>query len=201
MRVVETQVFQYAELSDKAKERARQWYRDASQQDDDYSEFVLSDAETIAGLMGIEFNRRGDKPAVYWSGFWSQGDGASFEGRFEPVRDAAEKVKAYAPQDESLHVIAESLAAGLAGDVALWSGRNYYHSGMMQFEAESVDANGDDVNVTAEAEAATRDALRRFADWIYRQLESAYEHENSDSNIAEIIEANEYEFTAEGNRF
>jgi len=190
MRVVETQVFQYGELSDKAKERARQWYRDASQQDDDYSEFVLSDAETIAGLMGIEFERRGNKPAVYWSGFWNQGDGASFEGRFSPLSDAAEKVKAHAPQDETLHAIAAILAAGTAGRVSLWSGRNYCHSGMMQFEAE----DGNDAPIT-------RDALRAFADWIYKQLESEHEYQNSDSHVAETIEANEYEFTAEGERF
>ena len=34
MRVNETSVYQFDELSDKAKERAREWYRDASQGDE-----------------------------------------------------------------------------------------------------------------------------------------------------------------------
>lgn len=40
--------------------------------------------------------------------------------------------------------------------------------------------------------------LRDFADWIYEQLEIAYDWENSDDNVAEIIEANGYEFTEDG---
>jgi hypothetical protein len=44
------------------------------------------------------------------------------------------------------------------------------------------------------------EAARDFMDWIYRQLEAAYEFEQKDETVAENIRANEYEFTAEGKR-
>lgn len=49
-------------------------------------------------------------------------------------------------------------------------------------------------------ELSDKAKARTFADWIYRQLESEYEHVNSDESVAETIRANEYEFTADGKR-
>ena len=43
-----------------------------------------------------------------------------------------------------------------------------------------------------------RDALRSFADWIYRQLEKEYEFNMSDENVDESIRINEYEFDETG---
>lgn len=40
--------------------------------------------------------------------------------------------------------------------------------------------------------------MRAFADWIYRQLETEYDYQNSDEQVDESIIANEYEFTEEG---
>ena len=41
-------------------------------------------------------------------------------------------------------------------------------------------------------------AMRDFADWIYRQLESAYDDAMSDESADESILANEYEFDETG---
>ncbi len=43
--------------------------------------------------------------------------------------------------------------------------------------------------------------LINFADWIYRQLESAYEWEHADEQVNENITCNEYTFTADGRRY
>lgn len=218
MRVVETKVYQYGELSDKAKEKARGWYREASQGDNSFADFIIEDAEQIAACLGIEFKQREIKtvggktryePAVSWSGFWSQGDGASYEGKLvsHETGTALDRVKAHAPTDETLHGIAaelDSLQAKydrrLAATVSLSSG-NYCHSHMMQIETNAVDAEGDDKEVTQEDEAALLKALRGFADWIYRQLNDEYDYQNSDEQVAETIEANQYEFTEDGERF
>jgi len=218
MRVVETKVYQYGELSDAAKVKARDWYREADAGDNSFSEFVIEDAERIAGLLGIEIKQRDVKtvsgkvrqvPAINWSGFWSQGDGASFEGNLVSFEtgSALERVKAYAPTDEGLHAIAAELDAlqvkydrRLAATVSLHRG-NYSHSGMMQVDASAVDADGDDREVTQEDETALRDTLRGFADWIYRALEAEYNYQNSDEQVAETIEANQYEFIENGERF
>ena len=43
-------------------------------------------------------------------------------------------------------------------------------------------------------EEAARDCMR----WIYHRLEKEYDWQNADEQVAENIEANEYEFTEEG---
>ena len=50
------------------------------------------------------------KPHIYFSGFWSQGDGASFEGTYAYARGAARAIRAHAPKDAELHAIADALA-------------------------------------------------------------------------------------------
>ena len=198
MRVVETQVFKYEELSDKAKEKALDWYRSLNM-DNHFAEPVIEDAEQVAEVLGIEFARRnGSKePAVYWSGFWSQGDGASFEGTYRYAKGAAKKVREYAPRDTELHGIADRLQKLQSrifyrGRFEIRARGYYQHSGTMT--AEWYDPCPDDIGDDILQE------LRYFADWIYGKLEEAYEWENSDEVVAENIIANEYEFDEEGRR-
>lgn len=40
--------------------------------------------------------------------------------------------------------------------------------------------------------------MRDFADWIYEQLEKAYDYRTSDEAVEESIIANEYEFDENG---
>ena len=113
MRVIQTTVYQYDELSDKAKAKARDWYRQAGDGDNYFSESVIEDASKIAGLLGIELKQREirtmggntrQEPAISWSGFSQQGDGASFEGKLVSLETgtALQRVTDYAPQDETL---------------------------------------------------------------------------------------------------
>lgn len=211
-RVLEKTVFKFDELSDAAKEKAREWYRRASEGDNFFSESVIEDAATVAALMGIDLHQRPVKlmsgatryePAVYWSGFWSQGDGASFEASYSHKRGALKAVKKYAPKDAELHRIARELqdaqkryAYKLNANVSQ-SGR-YYHSHTMRFDIEH------DSDSYRELDAGVVDAMetafRDFANWVYRQLESDYEYQNSNEQIDETIRANEYEFDVDGER-
>lgn len=202
-------VYSFDELSEEAKERARDWYREASAQDE-YWDSVYQDAETIAGLMGIEFYRRNfrtvggkisDEPCIWFSGFSSQGDGACFEGRYSYAKGGAAKVKAYAPLDEKLHAIAAGLQAvqqanGYRLSATVTHSGSYYHSGCTDID---VMKNGDDY-ASDEATGEVTRLLRAFMDWIYRQLESEYEYFNSDENVDENIRLNEYAFEEEGSR-
>ena len=45
------------------------------------------------------------------------------------------------------------------------------------------------------------EALRDLARWLYRQLQSEYDHLTSDEAVEDGIIANEYTFTAGGRRF
>lgn len=211
--------YQFDELSDEAKQKARDWLREAMAGDNYFSESVIEDASTIAGLLGIDLKRRGYEtqgghkryePCIFWSGFWSQGDGASFEGGLTPNADAVKAVTDHASQDAELARIAAEVAEvaeltkGLLS-VSIYKRGHYEHEGTMQFdfsysdEDYAADTLSDDVRHAAEDKAA--EAMRDFARWIYCALQAEYEYQYADEQIDDSIRANEYDFTEDGRRF
>jgi hypothetical protein len=216
MRTIEVNLFQFDELDDKAKTKARKWYRDASASDNSFSQFVIEDAEDVASCLGITLKARSYKtlgghtrsePCIYWSGFWSQGNGACFEGSYEaPDGKALDLVKAHAPKDEKLHIIAailDALQEQYRNDLTatIVQHGSYYHSDTMYLDqVDADDADGNPVDVTAEDQDHLLHAIRAFANWIYRQLEQEYDYQNSDECVDETIRINEYEFYADGGR-
>jgi hypothetical protein len=208
--VIERKIFKFAELSPRAKERARQWWRDGF--DDDLVDLNSDDFGTIAGILGIEFDydyhdtvggqRRGS-PRILYSGFSCQGDGACFEGRYTYAKGAPKAIRAYAPKDERLHAIADALQAAQRPHFYKLEARvkhsgHYYHEYCTDIEV----TDGDDYGSRdlTEASKAITEALRDFMRWIYRQLEADYEYQMSDESVDESIECNEYEFDEEGKR-
>lgn len=195
-------VYTYDELSDDAKEKAREWFRESSAADTDFANFVIEDAQTIAGILGIEFNKlKRDAPAVYWSGFASQGDGASFDGSYSYSEDAPRLIREHAPEDAELHRIADALEKlqaehGFKLSAACKVTGHYVHAYCMDVEVFA-----DDADISEETEKELTQLLRDFANWVYAQLESANDDANSDEVVAETIEANEYTFKADGRRF
>jgi hypothetical protein len=207
-KTITTVVYEYGELSPKAQEAARDWFREALAGDSSFAESVYSDAVEVADVLGITISTTRNKPhgpAIFFSGFSSQGDGASFEGTYTYRPGALRAVKEHFPKDAKLHAIAQALE-----DVQKHNGKslqaickvrgNYVHSGCMDVEVYDRQYIGAD-EWTPGAETELTRALRRFADWIYSQLEAAYEDENSDEHVAETIEANGYTFTEKGKRF
>lgn len=211
MRTVESTVYRFDELSERAKERAREWYRNASIGDEFYAESAIEDAATIADLLGINLRQRPVRlmnggtryePSIYYAGFSSQGDGACFECAYSYKPGSVAAVIAHAPQDERLHRIARDLAA--VQKTAFYSlAATSTHTGRYSHEY-SMSIDVEDTRVgrypTAEQEEAISEALRDFARWIYRQLESEWEYVNADEQVDETIRINEYEFDEEGRR-
>ncbi len=75
--IIETTVYRLDELSDAAKEKARDWYRQTGF-DHDWFEFVYDDFERICAIIGVDLKivpvrlygggtRR--KPCIWFSGF------------------------------------------------------------------------------------------------------------------------------------
>jgi hypothetical protein len=211
-RIVETAVFHLAELSEKARETARAWYREAAA-GDDWHECVFDDFEAICTILGVRLKTRSvrlfgsgtrEKPCIWFSGFGSQGDGACFEGNYGFARGATKTIRAHAPQDDELHRIADALHAiqrrnfyQLRAD-ANQRGRGYHEYSMTISVERDSPTNQ---QMTADAEDAVTEALRDLARWLYRQLESEYEYQASDEVTDEAILANEYTFTGDGRRF
>ena len=141
-------------------------------------------------------------PCIWFSGFASQGDGACFDGTYAYAKGAAKAIRAHAPEDKELHRIADELQSIQRRYFYRIEARtkhsgHYYHSGCMSVEAWNRDASA---YADCAAEDDMRDALRSFADWIYRQLEREYDYLNSDYAVDESIIVNEYEFDVEGRR-
>jgi hypothetical protein len=209
MRTVTKTVYQFDELSDRAKERARDWLREAQASDSDWYDSVYEDAQTIGALMGIEMDQKPVKlmggatrydPAIYFSGFSSQGDGACFEGRYAYAKGGLAKVKAYAPSDAYPTLVAHTLQQvqakhGYRLTATVKHSGHYYHPGCTDIDVYK----GDDYAPEDVAETV-RAALRMFMGWIYKQLEAEDEYRNSDEQIDESIRANEYEFEPDGSR-
>ena len=201
-RVIEKTIYQFSELSDKAKERARDWYRGCIESDEltDYDYWTA-----IADVLGIKFDQRkgSSKPCVWWSGFASQCDGACFEGHYTYATGSRKAIREYAPRNTVLHGIADDLASIQRRyfyqiEAKITHNGHYYHSGMMDIDVysptseyfRSYPASFDDI----------KQPLRDFADWIYKQLNAQNDYLNSDENIDECIEINEYEFDENGER-
>lgn len=211
MRTIEIKVYTFDELSDAAKEKAREWFRQFVFQYPSDWDAVFNYAEEVGRILGIEIDQRrwtnqhghsGSEPKIYFSGFWKQGDGASFEGRYRYAKGASQAIRSYAPQDSKLHRIADTLQRiqkpyfyRLTASISQ-SGR-YSHSHTMSVNVCHPEDNERSI---ADAEEVITDCMRDFADWIYCQLENEYEYQSSNQAVDESIRSNEYEFTEEGKR-
>lgn len=190
MRVIEKTVFTYSELSEDAQEKAREWWRSCDVGDNFWSEHVIDDAKTIGALMGFDIT------GVYWSGFWSQGDGACFEGSIGYAKGCLRTVMAHAPTDTELHAIAKAWQKLQARYFYRITG-SVRHRGRYSHE-QSTEFSFDDIPESAEDDAA--DIARDYMRWIYSRLENEYEYQNSDDVVAENITVNGYEFDENGKR-
>jgi len=210
--IIETAVYQLNELSDAAKDKARAWYREGGF-DDDWYDAVFEDFQRIADILGIRLKTRPVRlmrggtrqdPRIMFTGFWSQGDGASYEAFYTYRKNATREIRSYAPKDARLHAIADDLQAiqrrnfyQLHADVS-HRGR-YSHEYCMAITVERDSPTYQDM--TADAEEVVIETLRDLARWLYRQLEREYEYLTSDEAVDEAIAVNEYTFTQTGRRF
>jgi hypothetical protein len=161
----------------------------------------------ICETLGVSLrarNNAGRGPApknIFFSGFSSQGDGASFEGSYAYKPGAHHLIRHHAPQDVELHQIADVLKDiqrrnfYRVGAIINHSGR-YYHEYCM---AIAVDTDcSPRAECASQTEEAVIEALRDLARWLYRRLESEYDYLFSDVSVGEAIRADGHVFTAAG---
>jgi hypothetical protein len=196
MRTIEKTIYTFDELSDKAKQRAREWYREVTQFDSFYFDSVIEDVKTVGAFFGIDIEK------VYFSGFWSQGDGACFEGSYRYKPQWQKAIKGYAPKDAELLRIGKALQdaqkAHFYKIAATCKHSGYhYHSGCMNVDIEHLEDSYRDIK---DSESDIKNALRAFADWVYRRLGDDYEYTNSNECVDENIIFNGYEFDENGER-
>lgn len=201
-------VFSFDELSDTAKDRARNWFRECRFEDGpDTFEHVIEDAARMAGILGIDVNNRPVKlmngsirydPAIYWSLCYSQSDGAWLDrASYSYAKGASKAIRDEAPQDTTLHALANRLAT--------LQRRHFYTLSAQWHDSDrgrseiSVDCDKGG-SLLDDSEKELRDILREFQSWVYDQLRKEDEYQNADEQIDENIRANEYTFAETGER-
>lgn len=186
MRTIEQTVYTFAELSDSAKEHARNEYREHNL-DHDWWDSVYDDTKTTGALFGLRIDN------INFSDFWSQGDGASFAGTYYYQKGALKSVMEYAPKDTELHGIVSRLQdIQRKAFYGIYASTKQTRGNNMRVYVEH-DTSRD---VTESEEGDITSELNDFAHWIYSRLESEYEYLQSDEVIDEAL--NEYEFTQDG---
>lgn len=139
---------------------------------------------------------------MYFSGFWSQGDGASFKGRIDDLALFIQKHNIEAPTILSL-LSEDSIAASFRSSVS----GHYSHSGCMSFEHELQFTGPDYDEPLLQAAATIKNDLaekewdklvsdlapgifRGYANELYRSLEQEYEYLTSDEQVLELLISN-----------
>ena len=188
MRTIGVTLFYLSELpTEKSKERARDFIRE--QIDSDDFESTVEDCKDIACLMGFDSEAK-----VMYSGFYTQGSGACIVGRWDASRVKTDELKKYAPKDEKLHAIVDTLHAIAQKNpdlsVKLSHTGHYYHEHSVDFEFE----NEEEALDYSQFKEAVRDLMR----WCYAQLKEENDHLNSDEYCDQEAEEREYEFTEDG---
>lgn len=205
MRIAEKTLYKYEELSDRAKQRARECCLEDGL-DPSWWEYLYEDFARVAEILGISLSEKPVplmngkcryEPEIYFSGFYHQGSGSSFCGTYGYAKGAVDKIKKYAPQDEELHRIAQGLQDvqrrhfyRLTADIT--SARDHY------IRVEVGDSENPYRDIGG-AEDDVRGLMNDFNGWMFKCLQDEYEYLTSDEAVEESIVANEYEFDEYGN--
>lgn len=196
----------YSELSPEAQEKARSNYTPEF-----WDDFVIEDAKEQGKLRGFEIDK------IHYSGFWSQGDGASWTGyinikKFLEWEEQQEKrlfsdyqrvlLGAGAKYIFTLVVEAKGRYSH-SHTMLLSSGVNEMAIGAELSDGPYAGMRGEDYEELLnehvdEIDEILLSAARDYADEIYKDLEAAYEYECSEENYKELAESNEWEFDEEG---
>lgn len=188
-------VYTWSELSDQVKDKLRYEYLEPDWWDTTYDDFVA-----VATKLGFDVSRKD----LAFSGFSSQGDGASFKGYWEASKLNVDALFEYAPEDTELHKIAYGFAAlvkeyghGLQCHVSRMPSR-YSHDKTMWCHGSWQGCGGD---LGPDTDDLLTDYSQRLARWLYASLETDYDYYLSDEKIGDICDGEGWEFHADGHVF
>jgi len=188
MRTIETKVYQFAELSKKAKETAIEELRSINTDFGDWHNSAIEDWQEKLEALGYE------DPKILYSGFWSQGDGACFTATI----DIEKYIK--------VHKLSRKLSKLLKYQRETGNVIGKIEHSWRYFFAKSTDVvlygYGDEVidDQLEELEEFITKEREELGDQLYKELECEYYALETDESVIDTIESNEYEFLADGSR-
>ena len=196
MREITTKIYPFSELNDKAKNRALESFRDINVDYDWWDSVYEMWTESLREEIGI------NKAEISSSGFYSQGDGASFSGNIDNKWLSNFVIE----HKDSYPILASRIASQeTESKIEIFDAvviRNQSRNSHEYTCRVSVDVPvSDEVGIEGEVgnlEIALEEIRLNLCRELYRDLERQYEFLTSDEMIAETIEANEYEFDESG---
>jgi hypothetical protein len=206
--VEEKTEFKFSELSARAKERACTKYAEHMGNYEwwDCEHDMFHDELEALGFSNI---------VSCFSGFWSQGDGASFSASFEFSGD---KALEFLSKDDKAKIIRYQAEARLSGfnwpefylSGSIENSGHYCHQYQMcldRYEARFDPTGNDGADTLLEGLAydlsplwpELRDYARDLAGDYYKRLEKEYEYQTSEEQVEEASEANDWLYDEDGN--
>ena len=209
MDEVTIQVFKFSELSKEAKTRAIEDAR----QDEGFAWDNDSDGECLTEGF-IEFLKEkgfNDDVQVYYSLSNCQGDGVDFTGSIDVTKLAAidDDVKAALEKAEAIFKTADYGADATDYlDITVSHSGRYHHWNSMRVEVSEYGPRGlldEEEEAFDECVKTIRENVEELIKGWSRTLEKqgyeAIDYAYSDEHLVEEIEAREYKFTSDGERF
>lgn len=184
----------YAELDDKAKQKARDWMLgciDSSDTDPEL-EYVIE----VAALLGLAIN----KDDINWDEY-----SAAFSARWRADRMKLDELPDHCADADVAAMGAALLATMLAYPHAIVdidhgsNGQSTYPSYMHVTDVLNAnDIEDPEQPDSSIIEAAVIVQARAFAQWVAKQINEAWEYAVSDKNLEQNIIANDYDFDEDG---
>lgn len=180
MKTLKVNAYEITELEGKAKDKAMDWLREGATDHDWYSPVIEGWKENLENVGFPDAD-------IEFSGFWSQGDGASFTCESLDMEKIVKRFKSELDPSE------------LTGSVNRWQS-HYVHSQTIdaELEAENQEYSEAHADEIAELEKKITEDARRLSDEICRDLEKYHDDITSEAALIEDAQANEYLFDKYG---
>jgi hypothetical protein len=216
-KVIEVEVFKYAELEPHAQQKAREWYIEGM--DYEWWEGVYEMAIEDGKEKGFYIDK------IFFSGFCSQGDGASWIGQV----DVRQWLETHEKDSIGLSAWCQLVQEGIVSKFSKVEANNahYCHESTMQFSdvwdetgiedneplvlpsifngmsiGNMFDIIATDTNCTLKDVDAITQAItesgKDYARSIYSQLREEYEYLCSDEMMLDHFDCNDYHFDEDG---
>lgn len=224
-QVITKTVYTFDELTDKAKETARNWFREVDEHIiSDWYDFTKENFHDFLKIVGFK------NVDSQFTGFWSQGDGASFDFKqvdfaklftvqfdysstgtgpgVDPINPYSELFTAWREENATLIRKAKRFMNSIHAESVVSSfGHRYSHSNT-RYATGQLDINRcyNATNLTRMEKLtdqlieAMTELMWDLSNSYYHVLEKEYDYLNSDEQVDKNIMINEYTFTETGKR-
>lgn len=188
MKEYTIKTYQFNELSKEQKEKAIENYRLINVDYDEWDDNLLYEWERKLARLGFV----GAK--ISYTGFYSQGDGASFEAQIDleqwlRVNRLLTKYHKIAELNEEIDAQVERIDTMYSHENTV---RAYLSPNYIDEEVGKLDKQ------MREVEELINNNVRELSRKIYQDLERDYDYLTADAQVAETLEINEYDFTTDG---